>query len=82
MTTEFDKLGVWQLLFDTTYAPGGAAVASEATVGWNSSFTGEPFTAEEMTEWVERTVERIRALAPPQTPRTGLRGRAPRATAP
>ncbi|HYO16471.1 MAG TPA: amino acid adenylation domain-containing protein, partial [Thermoanaerobaculia bacterium] len=34
------------------------------TVGWNSSYTGLPIPAEEMNEWVERSVERILSLRP------------------
>lgn len=30
--------------------------------GWNSSYTGRPIPADEMREWVEATVERIRRL--------------------
>jgi amino acid adenylation domain-containing protein len=32
--------------------------------GWKSSYTGQPIPAEEMREWLERTVERIKALQP------------------
>ncbi|HSF18780.1 MAG TPA: amino acid adenylation domain-containing protein [Vicinamibacteria bacterium] len=32
------------------------------TVGWNSSFTDEPIPADEMRQWVDATVERIRSL--------------------
>src|SRR6185369_14952405 len=34
------------------------------TVGWNSSYTGKPIPPDEMKEWVDQTVERIRALEP------------------
>ena len=32
--------------------------------GWNNSYTGEPIPADEMREWVDETVSRIRSLAP------------------
>jgi amino acid adenylation domain-containing protein/non-ribosomal peptide synthase protein (TIGR01720 family) len=32
--------------------------------GWDSSYTGQPIPADEMREWVERTVERIRSVDP------------------
>jgi amino acid adenylation domain-containing protein len=32
--------------------------------GWNSSYTGRPIPAEEMREWLDKTVERIAALQP------------------
>ncbi|WP_052250850.1 non-ribosomal peptide synthetase [Xanthomonas sacchari] len=34
------------------------------TVGWNSSYTGEPIAAEEMHDWLDATLTRIRALRP------------------
>ena len=33
-------------------------------LGWNSSYTKQPIPAEEMLDWVERTVESIRSLHP------------------
>ena len=33
-------------------------------VGWNSTYTGQPIPAGEMREWVDATVDRIRALSP------------------
>jgi amino acid adenylation domain-containing protein/non-ribosomal peptide synthase protein (TIGR01720 family) len=57
----------WQTLYDETYARGDHRDRQDATfdiVGWNSSYTGQPIPAVEMREWVENTVERIRALHP------------------
>ncbi|HEX9414351.1 MAG TPA: methyltransferase, partial [Ktedonobacterales bacterium] len=63
----------WQTVFDDTYrgSSRGQADECEADVehdfnlaGWVSSYTGLPFPVEEMREWVETTVDRIRALAP------------------
>lgn len=34
------------------------------SIGWNNSFTGEPYTAEEMSEWRDNTLEIIRNLQP------------------
>src|SRR5262249_32100297 len=50
-------------VYDELYA----APAADPTfniAGWNSSYTGEPIPAEEMREWVDRSVERILALRP------------------
>ena len=33
-------------------------------IGWNSAYTGQPISAEEMREWVNRTAERILSLRP------------------
>jgi acyl-CoA synthetase (AMP-forming)/AMP-acid ligase II len=55
----------WQTLYEDTYhqeAPQGDATFN--IIGWNSSYTGEPIPAEEMREWVDQTVARIRARAP------------------
>ncbi|HLJ34874.1 MAG TPA: amino acid adenylation domain-containing protein, partial [Ktedonobacteraceae bacterium] len=62
----------WQQIFDETY---GEAITSPPErvveqdpalniVGWNSSYTGLPIPAEEMREWVDRSVERILRLRP------------------
>ncbi|MDO5558074.1 MAG: class I SAM-dependent methyltransferase [Oscillospiraceae bacterium] len=34
------------------------------SIGWNSSFTGAPYTAEEMTEWRDNTLSIIRSTCP------------------
>jgi len=52
----------WRQSFDQTYAEGYGGDFN--LIGWNSSYTGEPIDATEMTIWVERTVARLRALAP------------------
>jgi amino acid adenylation domain-containing protein len=57
----------WESLFDDVYTGSRGTEAGDETfdiVGWNSSYTGQPIPAEEMREWVERTVERIAALDP------------------
>lgn len=55
----------WETVWDRTYTETEAgADLSFNTIGWNSSYTDEPFSAEEMAEWVDSTVERILALGP------------------
>ena len=34
------------------------------TAGWISFYTGQPIAAQEMREWLDRTVERVKALQP------------------
>lgn len=34
------------------------------SIGWNSSFTGKPYTIEEMTEWRDDTLEVIKSFKP------------------
>ncbi|HEX7241973.1 MAG TPA: amino acid adenylation domain-containing protein, partial [Longimicrobiaceae bacterium] len=55
----------WESIFGDTYS-GKAADPDPAfnIVGWNSSYTGKPIPAEEMREWVEDAVARLRALRP------------------
>lgn len=55
----------WQHIFDSSYHH--AAQPQDVTfnlAGWNSSYTSQPIPAAEMREWVEYTVERIRAHHP------------------
>jgi amino acid adenylation domain-containing protein len=55
-------LSQWQELYDETYGKGVAKDPTFNIQGWNSSYTGEPITADEMREWVDATVERLLAL--------------------
>ncbi|HYG61463.1 MAG TPA: amino acid adenylation domain-containing protein, partial [Thermoanaerobaculia bacterium] len=55
----------WESLFDDIYRRG--ANETDPTfniVGWDSTYTGQPLPREEMVEWLDDTVERIRSLAP------------------
>jgi SAM-dependent methyltransferase len=60
-----DKISEWAQTFDETY---GEDVSIQDptfnTTGWTNSYTGEPISAEEMSLWLETTVERILDLAP------------------
>lgn len=64
-TYQSEQVSQWQAVWDETYRE---EVSSPEPVfniiGWNSSYTGKPIAAEEMKEWVERTVERILSLCP------------------
>jgi acyl-CoA synthetase (AMP-forming)/AMP-acid ligase II len=53
----------WKALYDNAYAS-GAGTGSPNFTGWNSSYTGLPIPEEQMREWLECTVARIRALGP------------------
>ncbi len=62
-----EHVSEWQTLYDETYARSDHRDRQDATFdiqGWNSSYTGQPIPADEMREWVERTVDRILALRP------------------
>jgi natural product biosynthesis luciferase-like monooxygenase protein len=62
------RIGYWQSVWDETYQRSletdGARDPRFRIAGWNDSYTGQPIPAPQMLEWLERTVERIRALAP------------------
>ena len=51
----------WKTLYELTYAKGPAA---PSFVGWNSSYTRQPISEEQMQAWLCATVARIRALRP------------------
>lgn len=56
----------WQGVFDR-HLYGGLSDSADPRLnfaGWNSSYTGEPIPTEEMHEWLDDTVERIRLLKP------------------
>jgi amino acid adenylation domain-containing protein len=60
-----EQVRQWQNLYDQTYAQ--PAINSDPTfniVGWNSSYTGQPISAEQMRQWVSDRVEQILALQP------------------
>jgi amino acid adenylation domain-containing protein/non-ribosomal peptide synthase protein (TIGR01720 family) len=59
-----DRVEQWRELYDRTYELPGGSDPTFNTIGWNSSFTGEPFPADEMREWVDGAVERVLALDP------------------
>ncbi|MFJ8629008.1 amino acid adenylation domain-containing protein, partial [Kitasatospora sp. NPDC093550] len=62
--TTRDKVEQWRDVFQTTHAEAGTADATFDIAGWTSSYTGGPIPAEEMRDWVDETVARIRALRP------------------
>lgn len=66
-SSDFDSRHIqqWQTLYDETYRQTSSDTETAFnTIGWNSSYTGKPIPPDEMKEWVDQTVERIRALQP------------------
>ena len=51
----------WKDLYEDLYSKDAAG---PSFVGWNSSYTGQPIPQSQMQEWLQTTVERIRALNP------------------
>ena len=55
----------WKSVYDSAYDRGTEPVDPTFNIAsWDSSYTGEPIPAEQMREWVERTVERVLSLEP------------------
>ncbi|MGH3974897.1 MAG: condensation domain-containing protein, partial [Pseudonocardiaceae bacterium] len=61
---EQDQVGEWHQLYDSLYARSDSMVFGEDFVGWNSSYDGQPIALEQMWEWRDQTIARIRALQP------------------
>src|SRR5262249_21474333 len=51
----------WKSMYEQTYS---AADLSPSFVGWNNSYDGQPFPQEQMQEWLQGAVQRLRALKP------------------
>ena len=62
------RVGDWRTVWDDAYQRTTAAHDDVdprfRIAGWNDSHTGEPIPADEMREWLDGTVGRIRALVP------------------
>ncbi|MBV9209521.1 MAG: AMP-binding protein, partial [Acidobacteria bacterium] len=61
-----EQLAEWQMVHDDEVFNQAQPLADPTfnISGWNSSYTGSPFSAAEMREWVDDTVERIERLRP------------------
>ncbi|MGN9906763.1 amino acid adenylation domain-containing protein [Phytohabitans sp. LJ34] len=58
------QIGEWREIYDAEYTRIGTAVSTEDFSGWDSSYDGTPIPLDDMREWRETTVARIRELAP------------------
>ncbi|MEU6816714.1 non-ribosomal peptide synthase/polyketide synthase [Streptomyces sp. NPDC046860] len=61
---EAAQVGEWQEIYSDEYEEIGTAVFTEEYAGWDSSYDGRPIPFEEMREWREATLARIRSLHP------------------
>ncbi|MEV5593674.1 non-ribosomal peptide synthase/polyketide synthase [Streptomyces sp. NPDC052496] len=57
-------LGEWRQLYDTLYGTSGPAPFGADFTGWNSTYDGAPLPADEMRQWRDATVARIKELRP------------------
>lgn len=61
----YQEVSEWQMVFEQTYSQSEPSEdATSNIVGWNSSYSGLPISAEGMQEWVDVTVDRIREFHP------------------
>lgn len=60
----------WQQLFDQTHDT-AADPADRDFSGWNNSYNGQPLAAEDMNEWLDTTLRRIRAKLAATSDREG-----------
>ncbi|ACZ86404.1 non-ribosomal peptide synthase/polyketide synthase [Streptosporangium roseum] len=63
-SAERERIGEWQEIYSDEYEQIGTAVFTEDFAGWDSSYDGLPIPVEQMREWREQTVARIRELRP------------------
>ncbi|MEU3606827.1 amino acid adenylation domain-containing protein [Streptomyces sp. NPDC035033] len=61
---ENDRIDAWRDLYDSVYAASEPVPFGEDFASWNSSYDGRPLPLDQMREWRDRTVERIRELRP------------------
>ncbi|WP_275410972.1 non-ribosomal peptide synthetase [Paractinoplanes rishiriensis] len=59
-----EHVGDWQTIYDSLYEDGRGRTFGEDFIGWDSTYTGEPIPLEQMREWRDATVQRLRDLAP------------------
>ncbi|MEU2744512.1 amino acid adenylation domain-containing protein, partial [Streptomyces sp. NPDC007095] len=59
-----DHVEEWRQLYETATGADRGRVLGEDFSGWNSSYDGLPIPEEQMREWRDTTVERIRSLKP------------------
>jgi amino acid adenylation domain-containing protein len=62
---DVEQIEYWRALYDDTY--GEKPPSEDPTfniIGWSSSYTGQPIPSNEMRQWVDNTLARIRALRP------------------
>jgi amino acid adenylation domain-containing protein len=61
---ERDQISERAQIYDSLYATSDSGTFGEDFTGWVSSYDGEPIPLEQMREWREATVARIRSLHP------------------
>ncbi|MEU9504592.1 amino acid adenylation domain-containing protein [Streptomyces sp. NPDC048196] len=58
------QIGDWQQIYESVYSGGAEGEFGEDFTGWHSSYTDEPIPLNEMREWRDAAVTRIREFRP------------------
>ncbi|MGH3695935.1 MAG: amino acid adenylation domain-containing protein, partial [Pseudonocardiaceae bacterium] len=58
------QIAEWQQIYEGMYAGAPATQFGSDFSGWNSSYNGAPIPVEQMQEWLQSIVDRIRSLRP------------------
>ncbi|MFF5289526.1 non-ribosomal peptide synthetase [Paractinoplanes globisporus] len=66
------QVAEWKELHELLYRAGRVEAFDENFTGWNSSFDGSPIPLDQMREWRDATVARIKALAPQRVLEIGV----------
>jgi len=61
---EEEQVNQWQSLYNQTYCQANDSDQTFNTIGWNSSYTGQPIPPLQMREWLSDRVQQILALKP------------------
>ncbi|GKQ40463.1 hypothetical protein ALMP_69880, partial [Streptomyces sp. A012304] len=69
---EQDHIAGWREIYDALPLKTARAALGENFTGWNSSYDARPLPEEEMREWRDATVARIRALRPRRVLEVGV----------
>lgn len=59
-----EQITQWQEIYEALYNDAASAEFGENFAGWNSSYDDLPIPLEQMREWREATVDRVRELGP------------------
>ena len=60
-----EQVSHWHRIYEGVYRETAAVINSTFNItGWNSSYTGAPIPDDQMREWLDATVSRVRSLVP------------------
>lgn len=61
---EVEQISEWRHIYDSLYTSAATGQFGQDFSGWTSSYDGAPIPLEQMREWRDQTVRRIRELRP------------------